>query len=358
MTSASESTRTERATPSVALLRALWFALIPAELAALTLRYLRPDGAEGAGWAVALGGAIHEHGIWFLVGLFVLFSALARYWLRGWARRLKLDAPQGSLRRSYVVGTLALAGVAAVLAASLRAAVAEPFRVHGVSMLPTLEPGDYVLVKKGALPASAKGERGAALGLARGEVVVLGRGSERHVKRVIGLPGDRVTAGNTVSINAWQVPSCDAGRYFRFVDGRFVDGRLAVEFLDQAAYLTLLLTGDFRAPPVERTVQAGELFVLGDDRGLSLDSRAWADSASAAKLGDVMGPVERVLARESASSPLGWQHYFKRLGLDVQSEGIDVRPLEEGIRHCLARRPPQTHPPEAGASVQAAAGLP
>src|SRR5262249_12884016 len=126
----------------------------------------------------------------------------------------------------------------------------------------------------------------------RGQVVVVQRGGDTHVKRVIGLPGDHVTVRDRILINGWEVPHCDAGRYFRVADGRLVDGRLAVEYLERETYLALYFTGD-RAELVEQTVEPNSLFVLGDDRGLSLDSRAWSGGA----VTEVLGSVERVLVR-------------------------------------------------------------
>jgi len=54
------------------------------------------------------------------------------------------------------------------------------FEISERSMSPTLEPGDYVITRR------------AAHRLARGDVVFLAAGSRYLVKRIVGLPGERV----------------------------------------------------------------------------------------------------------------------------------------------------------------------
>jgi len=115
----------------------------------------------------------------------------------------------------------------------------------------------------------------------------------------------------------------------------------------------LELTGDRLPQRFEHTVQPGEVFVVGDDRGLSADSRAWG--AAQARSSDIVGRVERVLLREGPRALPASQRLFRPLNLDVKVDGVDMRDLEEGIRTCLARRPPSTRPP-APARVALGAG--
>jgi signal peptidase I len=133
----------------------------------------------------------------------------------------------------------------------LQAFVAQPFRVEGQSMQSTLEPDQYVLVDK-LTPRWAP--------YARGDIVVLNpppgyqRDGTPFIKRVIGLPGDRV---------------------------QLVDGSVVVNGtkLDEPYIFT---EAGVRQPTEpnsgglsEWIVPPGQLFVLGDHRGNSEDSRVF-----------------------------------------------------------------------------------
>jgi len=64
-----------------ALLRALCFAVIPALLAGLTIRYLGPEPANGDGGLNVVAVAVNQYPIPSVLGLFLLFATLLRYWL-------------------------------------------------------------------------------------------------------------------------------------------------------------------------------------------------------------------------------------------------------------------------------------
>jgi signal peptidase I len=132
-----------------------------------------------------------------------------------------------------------------------------PVTIDGPSMLPTLRSGDRVLITRG--DKSVK----------RGDVIVLvvdeaGRKIEL-VKRVVGLAGDSVEIRNDVAfVNGAQEPSL----------GQFV--------------------GDPQYSTTESaiTVPAGRLYVMGDNRPLSEDSRYIGTVA----MSGVMGRVVAVFA--------------------------------------------------------------
>jgi len=109
--------------------------------------------------------------------------------------------------------------------------------IDGPSMYPTLFNRDYALITKGLTTPH------------RGDVIVLhvlykGR-QEEWVKRIVGLPGDRIdVAGDMITVNG-------AGEKFPHM---IIDGGAT--------------------QPVERVVvPAGQIFVAGDNRAVSLDSR-------------------------------------------------------------------------------------
>lgn len=135
--------------------------------------------------------------------------------------------------RRLAPGGLILLAVAG-LAVAVRRARLEPLLVHGDSMRPTLEPGQRIAV--GPVRRTPR----------RGEVVLLRRAGREMVKRVVGLPGERV----------------------RLVDGRLeVDGRNVPE--------PYAVGRSARAVELDVLLGHEELVVLGDSRGHSTDSRSF-----------------------------------------------------------------------------------
>ena len=145
------------------------------------------------------------------------------------------------------------AAAAVVLAHVLAwAFVAEPFRIDSASMLPTLQAGDQVLVDKRAyrdvLPR-------------RGDLVVFHapRTGDVTLKRAVGLPGDTIAIEDGVLV---------------------VNGRRQKEPYADPDAIDSVYFGPARVP-------ADAVFVLGDNRANSIDSRAFG----AVSHRDLMGRV-------------------------------------------------------------------
>jgi len=187
--------------------------------------------------------------------------------------------------------------LAVAIALGIRAFVIEPFRIPSGSMLPTLLIGDHLFVNKFIygpripftdyrLPGLREPERG--------DVVVFavarqpGRGSQRiypadlrpdlpredFVKRLVGLPGDRVSVRNDrLYVNGEPVER--AG-----LDGGFVDDhgtRLDAyqENLFDCEHAILDDPHKRGLSQREMVVEPGRYFMLGDNRDNSNDSRGW-----------------------------------------------------------------------------------
>lgn len=346
--------------------RLLWSGLpVAAALAAtaVTLRFLLPSRFQAgtSGFWAWLAGATDREPLVVGIVLFVAFSTVAGYWRRRLGRSDGDRDPATAVSLGRIAIAVALVGIVIVGA---RARVVEIARVTGPSMEPTLKPGDRLVVNKVAyglrLPFSRR-----ALGATlprRGDLIVfpnpdLARGPSEPasiVKRVIGLPGDEIAFldGSPV-INRWVVPSCDAGP-FLIADGtRLVRGRLAMEVLADRAYLTL------RAPIDEGRfagfkVPAGELFVLGDDRPVSRDSRAWnGGRGGGVRLDGVEGRVSRLAAAVESNGRLDLAHPFRGLRPELRALNVDVAHLNQRIAACIAHAPRASWPPAAPADSAA-----
>ncbi|MEK7147048.1 MAG: signal peptidase I [Patescibacteria group bacterium] len=154
----------------------------------------------------------------------------------------------------------------------IRSFLVQPFLVSGASMEPSFYDNDYLLIDE--ITYRFRGPE-------RGEVVVFKSPTSNtyFIKRLVGLPGERITVRN---------------------------GEVLI--YQNAASQSFVLNEDYLEPDIKTfgdfdiKLKEGQYFVLGDNRNFSFDSRSWGSLEGNKIVGLVrlrLWPLNKVMAFET-----------------------------------------------------------
>ncbi len=171
----------------------------------------------------------------------------------------------------------------------LRSFLVEPFQIPSGSMKPTLEVGDFILVNKFAYGIRLPVVDTKIIPLGdpqRGDVMVFRYPNDpriNYIKRVVGLPGDRVRyADKQLFVNGELIPrkllrtevddEVPAGHPLQALATVDIYAEQLGGEAHEARYKRLSQT----PPAQEWVVPEGNYFMMGDNRDNSNDSRYWS----------------------------------------------------------------------------------
>lgn len=201
---------------------------------------------------------------------------------------------------------------------SVRSFAYEPRRIPSGSLKPTLLVGDFILVNKFNYGIRLPVIHTKILSInnpKRGDIVVFRRPTEPSldlIKRVIGVPGDRISYVNKVLyINGQEI-----NQQFEKYNTDQNDETSSWEVMQKQENLVGVKHGIYQIPNAENdnfydvVVPKGKYFMMGDNRDDSADSRSWGFMPEE----NIIGQATRVLISvDTVKHPIRWERIGERI---------------------------------------------
>ncbi|MDT8408167.1 MAG: signal peptidase I [Wenzhouxiangellaceae bacterium] len=210
---------------------------------------------------------------------------LDRVWLRRRRQQRLLEGKTGSDEPSKPVEYARSFFPLLLIVLVFRSFLFEPFKIPSGSMQPTLLIGDFIVVSKFSYGLRLPVLNTKILDVGdpqRGQVFVFRSVEEagiNMIKRVIGLPGDKITYRNKMLfINGEPVEQEIVGPWIGEGINRNRPGlhpQLRKEYLEDVVHDILIHPSRPAARAREWIVPEGHYFAMGDNRDRSHDSRGW-----------------------------------------------------------------------------------
>lgn len=229
---------------------------------------------------------------------------------------------------SRVPALIGILGAGWLSLLSVRAFVAEPFRIPASSMEPTLKIGDYIVVNKSAYGWNIPLTNQRLINFGhplRGDIIVFRYPQDEniyYIKRVIGLPGDTIVyADKRVSLNGTMLHIKEE-RAETLLDPRSNVSNTFVRYQEtlgdvshpiwidpkSSTYHASSVQGfpkhencQYREESFTCKVPTDHYFVMGDNRDRSSDSRYWGFVPE----GNIIGRASRIWYSEQDASRAG-----------------------------------------------------
>lgn len=200
-------------------------------------------------------------------------------------------------RKDWIIENVISLGSALLIVFVIRSSILEAFKIPSGSMIPTLFVGDHIFVNKFAyglkIPFSDLITDHPIYLIQRdlpkrGDIIVFIYPKDEslyYIKRVIGVPGDRIEMRNKVLyinqkiVSQDPIPESQTKALLQTLDDpQYPESNISLytEHLDSVDHTIMIDKSKFISESFEPiTVPADSLFVMGDNRDNSGDSRFW-----------------------------------------------------------------------------------